>query len=199
MLRIDKVIVVEGRYDRIKLDSVVDAVIIETEGFGIFKDKEKQRLLRQLAEKKGLLILTDSDSAGFMIRSFLTGIVPPDYITNAYIPDIFGKEKRKDRPSREGKLGVEGVAPEVIKEALEKAGVLCSNVESSDRRRVTALDFYEDGLSGGSGSSARRKTFLRNAGLPERMSAKAMLEIINIFMTYDEYKAAAALITEEEK
>ena len=128
----------------------------------------------------------------------MTGIVPAEYITNAYIPDIFGKEKRKDRPSCEGKLGVEGVSPEVIKEALERAGVLCETADTSGRRRVTAADLYEDGLSGGSGSSAKRKLFLRNSGLPERLSTKAMLEIINIFMTYDEYKAAAALITEEK-
>ena len=156
MIKIDRVVIVEGRYDKIKLSSVIDGIIIETDGFGIFNNKEKQKLIRKLAETKGLLILTDSDSAGFKIRSFIRGIVPAEYIKHAYIPDIFGKEKRKTEPSKEGKLGVEGVKVPVIIEALEKAGVLCEKTKKSERREITKLDLYEDGLSGKENSDALR-------------------------------------------
>ncbi len=192
MIKVESIIVVEGRYDKIKLSSVIDGVIIETEGFGIFKDKEKQRLLRKLAEKKGLIILTDSDSAGFVIRSFISSIIPNEYIVNAYIPDLYGKEKRKASPSKEGKLGVEGVKPEVILTALQKAGVLCSESSACDKAHVTNLDLYQDGLSGGSDSKERRLKLLKYLDLPERLTTKALLEIINSFMTYDEYKQAVA-------
>lgn len=192
MIKVDKIIVVEGKYDKIKLSSIVDGVIIETSGFGIFKDKEKQKLLRRLAVEKGLLILTDSDSAGFMIRSFLSSIVPNEYITNAYIPDVFGKEKRKDAPSKEGKLGVEGVSLEIITQALLNAGVGCSVSEKSVVNSVTNMDLYDDGLTGGTDSKEKRKSFLRYLDLPERMSTKSMLEVINTIMTYDEYKKAVS-------
>ena len=192
MIKVDKIIVVEGKYDKIKLSSIVDGVIIETSGFGIFKDKEKQKLLRRLAVEKGLLILTDSDSAGFMIRSFLSSIVPNEYITNAYIPDVFGKEKRKDVPSKEGKLGVEGVSLEIITQALLNAGVGCSVSEKSVVNSVTNMDLYDDGLTGGTDSKEKRKSFLRYLDLPERMSTKSMLEVINTIMTYDEYKKAVS-------
>ncbi len=188
MLKTDKIIIVEGRYDKIKLSSLVDAVIIETDGFGIFKDKQKQKLLRLLAEKKGLVILTDSDSAGFTIRNFICGFVPKEYITNAYIPDIFGKEKRKDSPSKEGKLGVEGVSAEVIRAALEKAGALCDNNGDQNRRLVTKTDFYLDGLTGTQGSKEKRLALLKALFLPERMTTNALIDIINSFMTYDDYK-----------
>ena len=127
MIKIDRVVIVEGRYDKIKLSSVIDGIIIETDGFGIFNNKEKQKLIRRLAETKGLLILTDSDSAGFKIRSFIRGMVPAEQIKHAYIPDIFGKEKRKRHASKEGTLGVEGVPVDVIKSALDKAGVFSQN------------------------------------------------------------------------
>lgn len=192
MIKVDKIIVVEGKYDKIKLSSIVDGVIIETSGFGIFKDKEKQKLLRRLAVEKGLLILTDSDSAGFMIRSFLSSIVPNEYITNAYIPDIFGKERRKDAPSKEGKLGVEGVSPEIIIQALQNVGVGCSVSEKSSVNSVTNMDLYDDGLTGGPDSKEKRKSLLRYLDLPERMSTKSMLEVINAIMTYDEYKMAVS-------
>lgn len=190
MIKIDKVIIVEGRYDKIKLSSIIDGVIIETEGFGIFKDKEKQKLIRRLAETKGIVILTDSDSAGFVIRSFISSIVPNEYIVNAYIPDIFGKEKRKDAPSKEGKLGVEGVSVEIIENALRQAGIGCECVEQTEKRKVTAIDLFEDGLNGGAESKTARKRLLKYLDLPERMSTKAMLELINLFMTYDDYKDA---------
>lgn len=188
MIKIDKVIVVEGRYDKIKLSSMIDGIIIETEGFGIFKDKDKQKLIRKLAETKGIAILTDSDSAGFVIRNFITSIVPKEYITNVYIPDIYGKEKRKDSPSKEGKLGVEGVSAEILKEAFKKAGIGVSQSETNERKKITLNDFFDDGLTGDTQSKRKRTDLLKKLDLPERMSTKAMLDILNTFITYDEYK-----------
>ena len=190
MIKIDRVVIVEGRYDKIKLSSVIDGIIIETDGFGIFNNKEKQKLIRKLAETKGLLILTDSDSAGFKIRSFIRGIVPAEQIKHAYIPDIFGKEKRKVEPSKEGKLGVEGVNIQVIVDALEKAGVLCEETENIERREITKLDLYEDGLSGKPDSDALRKKLLKHLDLPERLTSNALVQILNTFLTFNEYKEA---------
>lgn len=197
MLKVEKVIIVEGRYDKIKLSSIIDGVIIETEGFGIFKDKDKQRLIRRLAEEKGIVILTDSDSAGFLIRSFISSVVPNEYIVNAYIPDVFGKEKRKDSPSKEGKLGVEGMSEQVILSAFRQAGILCEKTDKTEKREVTAMDLFEDGLSGGAESKIKRKKLLKYLELPERLSTKSMLEIINLFLTFDEYKEALAKCREE--
>lgn len=188
MIKIDKVIIVEGRYDKIKLSSMIDGIIIETEGFGIFKDRDKQKLIRKLAETKGIAILTDSDSAGFVIRNFITSIVPKEYITNVYIPDIYGKEKRKDSPSKEGKLGVEGVSAEILKEAFKKAGIGVSQSETNERKKITLNDFFDDGLTGDTQSKRKRTDLLKKLDLPERMSTKAMLDILNTFITYDEYK-----------
>lgn len=188
MIKIDKVIIVEGRYDKIKLSSMIDGIIIETEGFGIFKDKDKQKLIRKLAETKGIAILTDSDSAGFVIRNFITSIVPKEYFTNVYIPDIYGKEKRKDSPSKEGKLGVEGVSAEILKEAFKKAGIGVSQSETNERKKITLNDFFDDGLTGDTQSKRKRTDLLKKLDLPERMSTKAMLDILNTFITYDEYK-----------
>ena len=190
MIKIDRAVIVEGRYDKIKLSSILDAVIIETDGFGIFNNKEKQQLIRRLADTKGLLILTDSDSAGFKIRSFIKGIVPAETIKHAYIPDIFGKEKRKTVASKEGKLGVEGVKKELILEALEKAGVFCEETEKTEKREITKLDLYEDGLSGRADSDALRKKLLFHLQLPERLTSNALVQILNTFLTYDEYKKA---------
>lgn len=188
MIKIDKIIIVEGRYDKIKLSSMIDGIIIETEGFGIFKDKDKQKLIRKLAETKGIAILTDSDSAGFVIRNFITSIVPKEYITNVYIPDIYGKEKRKDSPSKEGKLGVEGVSAEILKEAFKKAGIGVSQSDTNERKIITLNDFFDDGLTGDTQSKRKRTDLLKKLDLPERMSTKAMLDILNTFITYDEYK-----------
>ena len=193
MIKVDQIVIVEGKYDKIKLSSIIDGIIIETEGFGIFKDKEKQKLIRKLAEKKGIVILTDSDSAGFVIRNFISSIVPNEFITNVYIPDIFGKEKRKESYSKEGKLGVEGVSAQIIAEAFAKAGI---GVAASDakNKEITLNDFYDDKLTGAPDSKERRKNLLRQLDLPERMSTKAMLEIFNLYFTYDEYKK---LVTSE--
>ena len=198
MLKTDRIIIVEGKYDKIKLSSIIDAVIIETDGFGIFKDKQKQKLLRMLADKKGLVILTDSDSAGFTIRNFICGFVPKERIINAYIPDVFGKERRKDAPSKEGKLGVEGVSSSLIKAALEKAGVLCSEDNLSEKRVVTKTDFYLDGLTGGNDSKEKRLALLNYLSLPERMTTNALIEIINSFMTYEDYKNAVKAVERVE-
>ncbi len=190
MIKIDRVVIVEGRYDKIKLSSILDAVIIETEGFGIFNNKEKQKLIRKLAETKGLLILTDSDSAGFKIRSFIRGMVPAELIINAYIPDIFGKEKRKTEPSKEGKLGVEGIDAQTILSVLEKAGVFCETVEEKEKREITKTDLYEDGLSGKQDSNALRIKLLKHLDLPERLTSNALLQVLNTFLTFEEYKQA---------
>ena len=188
MIKTDRVVIVEGKYDKIKLTSILDAVIIETDGFAIFNDKEKQKLIRRLAETKGLLILTDSDSAGFKIRSFINGITKSENIKNVYIPDIYGKEKRKTEMSKEGKLGVEGMKTEIIMSALQKAGVFCSENEKQEGREITRTDFFEDGISGRENSSEIRKELARKLQLPERISSSALLKIINLYMTYDEYK-----------
>ncbi len=197
MLRSDKIIIVEGRYDKIKLSSVIDAVIIETEGFGIFKDKQKQKMLRRLSETKQIVILTDSDSAGFVIRNFISGFIPKDRIINAYIPDVYGKEKRKLTGSKEGKLGVEGISADILKDALEKAGVLC-DYEEEKQRPLTKQDLYSDGLSGGKNSAAKRAMLLKYLDLPEKMTVNAMLDIMNSFMTYDDYKYALSQCIKED-
>ena len=187
LIKIEQAIIVEGKYDKIKLSSIVDAVIIETDGFAIFKDKEKQKLIQNLAKTKGIIVLTDSDSAGFIIRSFVGGSVEQSNVTHVYIPDIFGKEKRKDNPSKEGKLGVEGIPVDLIKEAFEKAGVTYSKTATKSKE-ITSADFFEDGISGGKNSKALRNELLKELDLPLRLSTNSLLKLINIFVTYDEYK-----------
>ena len=187
MIHTDKVVVVEGKYDAIKLESIIDATRITTDGFGIYKDTEKQNLLCTLAKKRGLIILTDSDSAGFMIRNFIGSKVPEECIVNVYIPDIYGKEKRKDKPGAEGKLGVEGVPIDVLKDAFHRAGVDTDECIKRERE-ITRLDFYEDGLLGGENSKAKRLELLHALNMPERMSTTSLIKVINILVTYDEYK-----------
>ena len=192
MLKTDKVIVVEGKYDAIRLANIVDAAILRTEGFGVFKDKEKQELLRTLGEKRGLLVLTDGDSAGMLIRNYIRNIVPAEQITDVYVPDLYGKEKRKDKPSKEGKLGVEGIPDDILIEALKKAGVTEEGdvrPAASNERLITRMDFYRDGLAGGPNSKAKRLALQSALGLPERMTGKQLLRIINMMVSYDEYRA----------
>lgn len=187
MLKLDKVVIVEGKYDKIKLSSIIDGIIIVTNGFSIFKDKEKLELIRMYAREKGIIILTDSDSAGFKIRGYLKGSVPNDRITNVYIPDVFGKEKRKVRPSSEGKLGVEGIDPELITEAFRKAGVCFSeNDRPSEKEPVTRADLYEMGLMGMEESSRKRQYLLKKLGLPEKLSTTGMLEAVNVMYSREE-------------
>lgn len=186
-LRVDRAIVVEGRYDAAKLRALVDGVVIETGGFRIFSQKERLALLRRLAAERGLVILTDSDGAGFVIRNFLRGAIPPEQVLHAYIPDVIGKERRKAHPSREGKLGVEGMSLEVLRDCLCRAGAVAQSVSAPRPDPVTKAELYALGLSGGPDSAAARARFLALAGLPARMSAGAMLEMINTLYTREQF------------
>ena len=180
MIKIEQAIIVEGKYDKIKLSSIIDAVIITTDGFNIFKDKEKLELIKYYAEKTGIIIMTDSDSAGFLIRNHIRGAIKNGKIINVYIPDIMGKEKRKIKPSAEGKLGVEGIDCKIILDAFDKAGVMSSAAES--RVRLTKTDLFELGLSGGKNSSEKRKKLLKFLRLPSLLTPNSMLEVLNTMM-----------------
>jgi len=186
VLYIERAVIVEGKYDKIKLASVIDAVIITTDGFGVFKNQEKLALIRHYAAKTGIVILTDSDTAGFKIRNFLKGAVKGD-IVNVYIPDIFGKEKRKDSPSKEGKLGVEGVDVKILTAAFEKAGIAVSE-KPANNNPVTRTVLYELGLSGGKDSAQKRREILAALNLPQLLTTSGMLEMINTMMSADEFK-----------
>lgn len=197
MVKIKEAIVVEGRYDRNTLRQIVDAPIFETNGFGIFKDKEQLALLRTVAQKRGLIVLTDSDGAGFVIRNHLKSAIPGEYLKHAYIPDIAGKEKRKTAPGKEGKLGVEGMRPEVILEALRACGATFEDaVPETQCNAITKQDFVELGLSGGPDSSAKRLAVQKELNLPEHMSSNALLQALNLLMTADELRD---LVTTVEK
>ena len=189
MKRVREVIVVEGRYDKNTVSQVVDATIIETSGFRIFSDGEKLALLRKLAEKRGLIILTDSDKAGFFIRGRLRGILNDANVKHAYIPDVGGREKRKPPQSKEGKLGVEGMTPEVIINALERSGATFNDeaAHPQNTARITKADLFAVGLSGGINSAQKRREFLRRLDLPERLSTNSLLDVLNILYTHDEF------------
>ena len=177
MLMIREAIVVEGRYDKNTLSQVVDTLILETNGFGIFKDPERMSLLRRAAERRGLIVLTDSDGAGFVIRNRIRGAIPAEHLKHAYIPDVYGKEKRKRQRGREGKLGVEGMRPEVLEAALRRAGATFLDEEETavpPRRAITKADLMALGLSGGPGAAERRKELLHRLELPERLSPNAV-------------------------
>lgn len=188
MVKIREAIVVEGRYDKNTLSQVVDAVILETAGFGVFKDQERLALLRRLAQQRGIIVLTDSDGAGFVIRNFLKGAIPPEQVKHAYIPDIRGKERRKRAPGKEGKLGVEGMPPQLLLEALERAGAtfLDGDGPRSPRGELTPAQLYVLGLTGRPDSAQRRQALLKRLDLPEHMSAKALLTVLNALYTSDE-------------
>ena len=188
MQRIKEVIVVEGRYDKNTLSQVVDAIILETSGFGIFNDASKRRLLQTMAETRGLIVLTDSDGAGFMIRNHIRGCVDPKLVKHAYIPDIYGKERRKNKASKEGKLGVEGMRPQILLDALRRAGATFDeNPGDTPRTQIAKADLYIRGLSGGAGSAEKRRQLLKKLELPERMSADAMLDVLNALMDKEEF------------
>lgn len=188
MLKIKEAIVVEGRYDKNALSQVVDTLILETNGFQIFKDREKVVLLRRVAEQRGLILLTDSDGAGFVIRNHLKGVLPLSLVKQAYIPDIRGKERRKRAPGKEGKLGVEGMPPQLLLEALERAGAtfLDGDGPRSPRGELTPAQLYVLGLTGRPDSAQRRQALLKRLDLPEHMSAKALLTVLNALYTSDE-------------
>ena len=198
MIHTDRAIVVEGKYDKIKLGGLIDGVILCTGGFRIYKDKEMQQMLRALAKKQGLAVLTDSDAAGFQIRSFLRSICGKENIVDVYIPDLYGKEKRKQHPSREGKLGVEGIPEAVLLEALEKAGIGVREVqERADT--ITKLDLFELGLSGGAQSAVRRAKLMKRLELPEHLSANALVTVLASLYSREElYRLCASLFGEGE-
>lgn len=184
-IKLTEAVIVEGKYDKIKLSNIIDAFIIETNGFAIFKDKSKLSFIKKLANERGIIILTDSDHAGFMIRNYISSGVPKEQIKNVYIPDIFGKEKRKDTPSKEGKLGVEGMTKEVILASLEKEGV--SSTFSVCDNPITTVDFYDLGLTGGANSKAKRKAVCKALDLPEFLSTSSLISCINNFMTKKDF------------
>lgn len=186
MVKIKQAVIVEGKYDKIKLSGIIDAPIIQTDGFGIFRDKELQKMIRTLAQRQGIVVLTDSDSAGFKIRSFIGSTVGTDKIINAYIPDIFGKERRKTEPSKEGKLGVEGVSEQVIMQALANAGVLCEHTEEP-KRPITKLDLYEHGFTGGENSTQKREALLKYYDLPSRLTTNSLVKVLNCITSYDDF------------
>ena len=197
MLKIKEAIVVEGRYDKNTLSQIVDAPILETSGFGIMKDKQQLKLLRRVAESRGLIVFTDSDGAGFVIRNFLKGAINPKYLLHAYIPDVPGKERRKSAPGKEGKLGVEGMTPQVILDALRKAGATVLGEETTQSTgNITKQDMMEVGLSGGQDSSLLRKKLLKKLDLPEHMSANALLQAVNLLYTLDELRTIVSQLGE---
>ena len=186
MVKIKEAIVVEGRYDKNTLSQIVDAPILETSGFGIFKDKQQMALLRKIAESRGLIVFTDSDGAGFVIRNHIKSAIPGKYLKHAYIPDILGKEKRKSAPGKEGKLGVEGMSREIILEALRRGGATVEGEDGPCSRQITKQDLMELGLSGGPDASAKRLQLLKKLNLPERMSPNAMLQALNLLYSLEE-------------
>ena len=188
MVKIKEAIVVEGRYDKNTLSQIVDAPIFETRGFGIFKDKAQMALLRQVAQRRGLIVFTDADGAGFVIRNHLKSAIPSQYLKHAYTPDIFGKERRKSAPGKEGKLGVEGMRPEIILDALRKAGATFEGENSAPVHQITKQDLIELGLSGGADASSKRLVLLKKLDLPQHMSANAMLQALNLLYNLEELK-----------
>ena len=193
MLRIQEAIVVEGRYDKNTLAQLVDTVILETSGFGIFHDKAQLDLLRRVAEKRGLIVLTDSDGAGFVLRNYLKGALPKDRVKQAYIPDVKGKERRKRKGGKEGKLGVEGMSPAVLLEALRRAGATFEDEAPLERREaLTKADLFALGLTGGEGSAERRRLLLKRLDLPEHLTANGMLEALNLLLDREALEALLA-------
>lgn len=188
MVKIKEAIVVEGRYDRNTLRQIVDAPVFETNGFGIFKDNAQMNMLRIVAERRGLIVLTDSDGAGFVIRNHLKSAIPGKYLKHAYIPDVLGKEHRKTAPGKEGKLGVEGMRPEVILQALQDCGATFVDGEKRASGGITKQLFMELGLSGGPDSSRKRLELQKKLNLPEHMSANALLEALNLLISSEELK-----------
>lgn len=195
MVKIHEAIVVEGRYDKNTLAQIVDAPILQTNGFGILKDRQQLELLRCVAEKRGLIIFTDSDGAGFVIRNFLKGAIPTQYLKHAYIPDIPGKEKRKSTPGKEGKLGVEGMTPQIILDCLRRSGATFEDEETAvNDSGITKVDMFFMGLSGNPDSKKKRQKLLKMLDLPEHMSSNALLQVLNLLYTKDEiYRFADTL------
>lgn len=197
MVKIREAIVVEGRYDKNTLSQVVDAPIFETNGFGIRKDKARMDLLRRVAEQRGLIVFTDSDGAGFVIRNFLKGAIPAKYLKHAYIPDIPGKERRKSTPGKEGKLGVEGMTPEILLACLKRAGATILGEDTPTEQPITKQDLFDLGLSGGANASEKRKKLMKKLALPEHLSPNGLLQALSLLYTREELTALAAQLETE--
>ncbi len=186
MIKLKSPVIVEGKYDKITLENIIDGLIIPTNGFALFKDREKCRMIRALAEKYGIIVITDSDSAGNMIRAFIKNIVGEAKITNVYVPQIRGKEKRKTRAGKEGLLGLEGMTAEIIKASLEKSGIF-GEEKLDSLRKISKTDMFLRGLSGADNSRERRKELLKELDLPQNLSPNAMLDILNTILTFEEF------------
>lgn len=186
MIKIDEAVIVEGRYDKIRLSSILDAFIVETNGFGIYKDKKRLEFIRRLAEERGIILVTDSDRAGFQIRSYIAAGIPKEKIKHIYIPDIFGKEKRKKQPSAEGKLGVEGISEDVLERLFKDLSLKSERVVKENK--ITKYDLYAAGLSGAANSAQKRKKLLKALDLPEFLSANSLLSYLNFSMSKEEFE-----------
>ena len=189
MHKVKEVIIVEGRYDKNALSQVVDATIIETGGFSVFNDKEKQRLIKKIAAARGIVIMTDPDGAGLVIRNFIKGSVPREQIKIAYVPPMPGKERRKSAPSKEGLLGVEGMRPDVLLEALRRSGAVIDGEGSCEREIISKADMFAKGLSGQAGSREKRLRLMSSLELPKNLSPDALLDVLNVLMSRDEILA----------
>lgn len=198
MIRIEPVIVTEGRYDKNKLMQIFDTAVIEVGGFGIFRDKKLLALLRRLAETRGLLVLTDPDGAGFVIRNHIKGAVTRGRVYHAYVPDIYGKERRKSAPSAEGKLGVEGLPDEVLIEAVRRSGVPMEQTEARTRGHITKALLYELGLSGGAGSRELRRRLCRRLALPERLGTNALPDVLSALLAPEELRKLTESLRDEQ-
>ncbi len=196
MLKIREAILVEGRYDKNTLSQIVEAPILESAGFGIFKDKKQLALLRKVAQQRGLIVFTDSDGAGFVIRNHIKSAIPAQYLKHAYIPDIYGKERRKAAPGKEGKLGVEGMPRQVIEDALRNCGATIEGADAPRHQPITKQDMMRMGLSGGADASARRLALMKKLDLPEHLSANGLLQALNLLVTKEEL---AGLLADLEK
>lgn len=186
MIKINEAVIVEGKYDKIKLSNFLDALIIETDGFGIYNDKERIRFIRRLARERGIILLTDSDHSGFQIRNYIAKGLPPECVKHIYIPDVFGKEKRKSAPSKEGKLGVEGMSDEVLINLFKKCSIECRRV-SPREDLITNYDLFEAGLSGKPGCKEKKKKFLKALDLPEFLSTNSLLSYLNTYMSRQQF------------
>ena len=196
MVKVQEAIVVEGRYDKNTLSQIVEAPIFQTNGFSVMHDKELLQMLRRVAQVRGLIVFTDSDGAGFVIRNHLKSAIPGEHLKHAYIPDVFGKERRKAAPGKEGKLGVEGMTPDVILDCLRRAGATMEDNATTPKDGLTKQDLMELGLSGGKDSSAKRKKLLNHLQLPEHMSSNAMLQALNLLYSKEELTALVKSILE---
>ncbi|MBE6809944.1 MAG: DUF4093 domain-containing protein [Ruminococcaceae bacterium] len=193
MIKLNQAVIVEGKYDKITLENVIDTTIIVTDGFRIFKNKEKRELIRLLAERRGIIVITDSDSAGAVIRSYLKQICPEGTIANVYIPQLSGKEKRKTKPSKEGFLGVEGMTQQALVDALARSGITGKEIAKRTGKRINKTTFFTLGLSGGNNSSYLREELAQHLNLPKGMSSNAFLDCVNAVFEYDEFVKAVEL------